>query len=183
MTSIYIGRRVRRLIMLGLAVAGVCFAVMLAETPHGAGANPPTNGQKSALLVTASPIGAVPNAIHADATSAALKAAEILDDIPLPPGPVVAGSLDWSQQGDVSDADIQFLLQFRASCDWLRYADRGSGLSDEDLRVLHDIPNWSAFRSTRLQARFAEIIGAFDKGDSSLMRHWLDINCRPRARG
>ncbi len=135
-----------------LALAGLSVAVVsrlvtsTAEADTALLAGNPTNADRlaaSALLVTAQPLDHSPLlGYYSNARVAEERAKELMQGIPLPPGPSRVLELDWEAQGSMSDGDMQFLLQFRAICEWVRAVESRT-LDTELTAALDHIPSWA----------------------------------------
>jgi hypothetical protein len=81
---------------------------------------------RSMLLTTAQPLVFDPTlGYYTDGPSAAAAAMSVIQQIPLPRGGRRAIDTDWAAQvrgGGLSRGDIEALLQFRATCDWIQAA-------------------------------------------------------------
>jgi hypothetical protein len=157
-------------------------APRLSQTP----AANPGPAELSALLVTSAPLqfNPVVEQVHTEASSARSAAARVLEQVPVPANTNYVESLNWERQiaatGGLSDSDIAFLIQFRASCEWLKVARR-SGLGDKTARaVLDDLPSWPAFRGSPVAQRMQGAISAAQRGDWSGIEGWLLRNCGSR---
>jgi hypothetical protein len=133
----------KRVHILGGAVA----AAVLAYT--GPGAAQPRPGdpalERSAQLAAAPGLGSGGAAIPAERARAA--AAGIARSIPLPDGGTFDG-VRWEEAGGVFTADdIALVLQYNATCQWLR-AWRDGRNTSASARVLADVPSWPVWRGS-----------------------------------
>ncbi len=118
------------------------------------------------------------------------RAAEVIGEVPHPPGHCSASSLAWGdgeQMSSLSEGDIQLMVQANAMCDWLTYALRCAekGQLPSVVRVvLGDLPRWPAMRGSRYEQAVPEAVEAMDAGDFAKLRG-LVTRCRgpQRARG
>jgi hypothetical protein len=139
---------------------------------------------QSASLLAAGPLldNAPPFFDIADTAGAAAKAREIAERMPLPPGESLKlEQLDWSRMGGVSSGDIEFMLQYRASCTWYRHV-RGGGLTPEAAQIIGEIASWPAFRGADNSAgeTARRIAADLARGDETLLRTHVRANCGPR---
>jgi hypothetical protein len=129
-----------------------------------------------ALTAAPDPVGS--RVGHADLPAVA---AGFASQTPYPPG--ASDDFDWSatpsdprDMAAIDDrAEVQFLVEYRAQCRWLRswLATR----SDVALAVLRDVPRWPALRQDadgQLQAD-ADAAAA---GDVAAIQRQVDVNCR-----
>jgi hypothetical protein len=90
------------------------------------------------------------------AATARVIADEVARDIPLPAGGTFSG-VRWEEAGGVvSMTEIAAVLQYNASCQWLRaWRDHRDQATSE--RMLADIPAWSAWRFAETGAVLAQV--------------------------
>jgi hypothetical protein len=90
------------------------------------------------------------------AATARVVADEVARGIPVPPGGTFSG-VRWEQAGGVlSRTEIAAVLQYNASCQWLRaWRDHRETATSE--RVLADVPAWSAWRFAETGAVLAQV--------------------------
>ncbi len=113
------------------------------------------------------------------------RAAEMIAEIPHPPGHRTASSLAWGegeQMSSLSEGDIQLLVQANAMCDWLHHAlERAEGGEVPPVVgiVLRHLPHWPAMRGGRMARDLQAAVDATEAGDLSLLRE-LGERCRRR---
>jgi hypothetical protein len=137
----------KRIILIALVAALAAPAAARADT---------TALQRSRSLVAApaaapfTAIGSVP------AETARVVADEIARDIPLPAGGTFSG-VRWEEAGGViARGEIAAVLQYNASCQWLR-AWRDGRETATSGQVLADVPAWSAWRFTETSAVLGQV--------------------------
>lgn len=172
-----------------LAATVAAIGLMIGLTAKGvpsAGADAPSaaeeqlrDAQKSDLLVTAAPItdaNGGPYLRTVDELNA--YAAEAARSVPLPPG----GTLDDAQieaaaeQGGAAGKLVDTVAQFNASCDWYHHALKGDP-DKTTLRVIGQIPRWSAFRGTPVAERREEMAAAVRAGDRATFAAMVASEC------
>lgn len=114
------------------------------------------------------------------------RAAEVIRDVPHPPGRQSASSLSWGQgeqMSSLSEGDIQLMVQANAMCDWLSYAldcaEKGE-LPYVGCIVLGDLPRWPAMRGGWYEQSVPEAVEAIESGDLARLRE-LVMRCRGSA--
>lgn len=105
--------------------------------------------------------------------------AEVLTDrIPLP----ADGSLEdvnlqaAAAQGGTTTADLEFVSQFNARCDWYESVLRGAS-SGVTMRIIDQIPQWSAFRGNAVGEKSEGIATTVRGGDLTPMATDVAYNC------
>jgi hypothetical protein len=101
--------------------------------------------------------------------------------VPFPPGRNSASGYTWEGiEGGLVDADIDDLIQYRASCDWLRhFIDTGD--SDEEARaVVSHLPAWPVFRDSPFGAVIRTIVDSALAGDLGPARRHVETVCVDR---
>jgi hypothetical protein len=171
--------------MLVLPLAAfVAIAVMMSSDDQ-ANSTPLPNSVKSTLLTTAEPTQFSPAlGYYTDGASAAAEAAKVIAQIPLPGAKGRAVDTDWSSQvrgGGISRGDVEALLQFRATCDWVETALNNKELDAETESVLRDLPNWSGIRGSEVSQRLRAFIEAYLAGDDEPLTQWAARNCIERG--
>ena len=164
-------------IMLGLATLAITQAPADAPTAEERRAEAE---RRSSLLTTEAPMRNL-NAGRFLATRSDLTAEldEIKGRMPLPAG----GSLDdvdlgaAASQGGAAAADLAFVAQHNAQCDWYQAVLDGDR-SPSTLRVVSHIPKWSAFREQQSGDKAAEIAEALNRGDTGPLETAVTYNCR-----
>ena len=117
--------------------------------------DPPALTRSKALVASpaAAPFVA---AASIPAATARVIADEVAREIPLPEGGTFSG-VRWEAAGGVfSRAEIAGVLQYNASCQWLRAWRDGREASVSE-RVLADVPSWPALRGAEATAMLAQI--------------------------
>jgi hypothetical protein len=101
--------------------------------------------------------------------------------LPYPPG--TADHYDFARVdgGRIERYLVEFVSQYRASCLWYRFwleADAAGAAEAEEgaLRVLRDIPSWSAFASATTR-RAGDLARAAAAGSRQELRAHVDVNC------
>lgn len=143
-----------------VGVGGVALLATVALALGGGGATPATAAdqsgadQASALTTAALPVRGA-SVVYPPGAPAERRAAELAGQVPLPPGEAF-DDLDWNN-GELTDLDIQGLLEMNAACKWwIANADRPSAESAE---VVAAIPSWPTMRDGerhRIVAALAE---------------------------
>jgi len=145
-----------RLRALGAAAA---FAAVLAVTGSGVA----QQSDRDPALERSSQLAAAPASASADAAIGAEKArsvaADVARSIPLPSGGTFDG-VRWEEAGGVFTADeIAFVLQYNATCQWLR-AWRDGRNASVTARVLAQVPSWPVWRGSEEGAKvIAGVVG------------------------
>lgn len=178
----------RRLLVSATAVSVAVIALALVNAK--ASAPPPQEHERalvalqqerSTALTVAAPLEDL-NAGRFLATSDDLHATlqSLKQQVPLPAG----GSLDdidleaAAEQGGASTADLTFVAQHNAQCDWYSAVANGD-TSPATLQVVEQIPRWSAFRKQQSGAKAAEVAAAVVRGDLAPLRTLITYNCGP----
>ena len=136
-----------------VAVVTACVAAGAAVVV-GSGANADVApGPDAAKVERSDRLASAPTVEMADGTGAydtpaAARAAagRAAADVPLPDGANVSG-IRWEEAGGrFSAADVAFLVQYNALCQWTRAAAEGREVATADV-VRRAMPKWSALRS------------------------------------
>lgn len=167
--------------MLAVLIA-VLASLSLADEPAESAA--PTKWQRAALLAVKPPLTYNPvHGIYADGPSAARRAAEAMQEVPLPEGRNSAARLPWGNQmatGALTEGDIKFLVQFNSACDWLHEVlEVREGLTLEQQSIVETIPDWPSVRGSEVATKQREIIAAALVGDYEPLKGWTGRNCAP----
>lgn len=131
------------------ALGGGSIAALLAVTiaVGGGGVAPATAseqsaGEQAAELADAQVPGRAESTVNEPGWPAARRASQLAGQVPLPPGEAF-DDINWSN-GELSDLDIQALLEMNAACKWwIANADRPS---TEVAGVVAAIPDWPTMR-------------------------------------
>ena len=83
--------------------------------------------------------------------------------VPLPDGGNFNGIRFEEAEGTLSDADIQFVLEHNAACQWLRAA-RDGRRTDVAGDILRDVPSWPSFRDSEFGALTAKAADELARG-------------------
>jgi len=97
-----------------------------------------------------------PQRVYAGGGEAGEAARRAADAIPLPEGGNFHG-IRWEDvEGELTDADVQHVLEYNAACQWLRAArdEREARLARE---VLREVGRWSALRMASSGAVWREV--------------------------
>ncbi len=188
MTNSATNKYLASVIALGLLLSVVL--VLGAGEKAPAGADAPTAGEsqgdrrvKSDLLTVAHPIGDLqsgPGRGRHLGTLGEIRehATKVRSKLPLPPGGTLAdvGEERAANSGGIGAADMEFVMQFNAMCDWFVHVDEGAR-DDTTMRILRQIPKWSAFRVNAVGEHATTIIDAFEAGDSAPLKEDIAANC------
>jgi hypothetical protein len=103
--------------------------------------------------------------------------------VPLPHGGNFNG-IRWEEAGAATDADIAFVQQYNAACQWLRAADEGR--EAERLAVMwQEIPAWPAMRlggnAEAFLSALAEQRGGGESGEPALLQACRESHERETA--
>lgn len=168
-----------------LSFAGLVFGGVLAlfVMAPGADGQPKTAEQKSADLVSAASVSVDPvQGYYSRGEAVRKRAAEVLEQVPFPPGRNSAASLNWDWQGDLTEGDVQELVQANAKCDWVLYAADTAAkreLTREELAILADLPAWSAVRKSATQQHLKRAVEGIRSGDWEAARTFLQFCRKP----
>ncbi len=104
------------------------------------------------------------------------RAAEVIAEIPHPPGPKRASALAWGegeQMSSLSEGDIQLMVQANAMCDWiintLKCAEAGQ-IPSVAHTVLSELPRWPAIRGGRSQHELEAAVKGLEASDLTGLR-------------
>jgi hypothetical protein len=157
-------------VLAGTTLLLLLLGLLAASSGNSAEQRPKSAAEKSQLLQSAAAIRDL-NAgrYHRDRDEILRRAGEIASTIPLPPG----GSLDdahpgaAADQGGISDAFLETVLQNNAACDWYEYAARQDPIDRETMQMMQEIPHWSVFREDPgdLGEVTSRVAAALRKGD------------------
>jgi hypothetical protein len=99
-------------------------------------------------------------------------AADVARSIPLPSGGTFDG-VRWEEAGGVLTPDeIAFVLQYNATCQWLR-AWRDGRNTPVSARVLAELPSWPIWRGPEAAAVIAGVVGDVRAGGGASARAML----------
>lgn len=137
-----------------------------------------TGGEIAELLQRLDPAGVErQHGYFADHVAAAEHADELVKDIPLPIHHPGVASIDWRAQGPMSDGETRALLQFRATCDWLRERI-ANGPSEAADHVLSMLPDWPTHRGGATEKALRDVADRARQGDLRPARQFVALNCR-----
>ncbi|MEH3053823.1 MAG: hypothetical protein PGN13_07410 [Patulibacter minatonensis] len=140
----------------GIAILGAA-AIAVGSGAQAVAADPADVGQAKALGHIDAPVGA--GAANRSG-SARARAAKVSGQVPLPKGESF-DDIQW-ENGELSDADIQGLLEFNAACKWwLADAD---GTSKDAPVVVAQIPSWPTMREGQRHEIAAAMVPGGDAG-------------------
>jgi hypothetical protein len=123
------------------ALAAAALALGGGGASPASAADPSVAAQAEALREAQLPSQAA-SVAHDPGPDAARRAAELAGQVPLPPGEAF-DDIVWDN-GELSDLDIQGLLEMNAACKWwLANADHPTG---QTARVVAAIPDWPTMR-------------------------------------
>ena len=114
-----------------------------------------------------------------DHVAAAAHARALVKDIPLPCHHPAVASIDWQAQGPMSDGEMRALLQFRATCDWLRerIANGSSQASDN---LLATLAAWPTHRGGATEEALRRVAARARAGDLEPAKRFVALNCQAR---
>ncbi len=164
-----------------LAGGGLATLAATSALALGGGSSPATAAARSAgdraetLAAAPSVDGFDAAKQYAPGRGARDRAAERSGAVPLPDGQVF-DDIDWDN-GTLTDADIQGLLEFNAACRW--WIAAADAPSKEAARVVAAIPSWPSMRGGDRHAAALALAGA---GDEKLAAEVLAY-CRAESKG
>ena len=104
------------------------------------------------------------------------RAAEVIAEIPHPPGRKRASALRWGeseQMSSLSEGDIQLIVQANAMCDWIVYAlqcaDAGE-IPPVAHTVLSQLARWPALRGRRFEHELEAAVKGLEASDLTGLR-------------
>lgn len=131
--------------LVGAGGIGVLAAAAVAVGGGGAApasaADPPAVAQAEALTDAALPERAA-SVVNDPGSPAARRAAQLAGQVPLPPGEAF-DDIDWDN-GELSDLDIQALLEMNAACKW--WLANADAPTKQTARIVAAIPGWPTMR-------------------------------------
>lgn len=116
-----------------------------------------------------------------DHVAAAAHARALVKDIPLPTHHPGVACIDWQAQGPMSDGDMRALLQFRATCDWLRERI-ANGPSEATDHVLATLATWPTHRGGATGEALRNVAIRAHEGDLTPAEQFVALHCRARPR-
>lgn len=168
--------RVSRLRWVIALVATSCALLVGATVTSGQAAGPDTvvEAQRTEAVTKARGLVVSPdlNLGSADGmvtagTSARAAGERLRDSIPLPPGGNFNG-IQWDAvEGGLTTADIQFVMQYNAACQWALAAAQGVD-KETALEVLSSAGRWPAHRNTELQGLWQSRAQSLVASDASV---------------
>lgn len=108
------------------------------------------------------------------------RAEEMARGVPLPAGGNFSG-IRWKEAGFATDADIAFVLQHNAACQWLRAVADGRD-PEAAGQAWREIPEWPAMRLGGNAGLFLAALDQVKSGESGAAPHPLLEACRASNR-
>jgi hypothetical protein len=114
------------------------------------------------------------------------RAAQVIAEIPHPPGLSSASALSWDDGEQMSsvEGDIQLIVQLNAICDWIRHAVERRLIGDDIQpglwEVLAALPAWPAIRRSVWSRALADAVVAARAGDPVPLQREVE-RCAKRA--
>lgn len=145
-----------------LTVAAVAHAAEAEQTSR----SPDDERARSRAMAAEPAISfAEPGATYGSGASAQSASTSVAEGIPLPAGGNFNGIRWTAVEGTLFAADIHFVLEFNAACQWLR-AFRDGREKTEAREILADVPAWPTFRDNERGELAREASDALSKGAS-----------------
>jgi hypothetical protein len=82
-----------------------------------------------------------------------------------------------ADEGGVTRAEIQAVMEFNALCDWEHAIDKRGRASAADLAVLEAIPRWPSFRGREHTRYVVDAIEPLKTDDLRPLRAHMSLNC------
>lgn len=147
-----------------IAASLVGLVLSVAVPTLSVGADASTELREAPSLTSAAPIEFSSAVAPLDGAALVARAGAIAEHVPVPVGGNFNG-VRWPDLGTATDADIAFILQYNAACQWLRAAADGRD-SSRASAVWNEIPDWPAMRIGGNAAAFVAALAALQRGDA-----------------
>lgn len=116
--------------------------------------------------------------LHSDAAELKSVGARLIAAVPAPAGrPVVVNWDAAAAQGGDSEAGMQSVVEYNASCKWYESA-LGTPATPEAQNVLASIPDWPSFRGTFKAATAKKLAAELATGETAATKAHIELNCR-----
>jgi hypothetical protein len=142
---------------------------------------PRSAAEKATLLATAARVDPATtwSPYIVGSANARVQAAQLASAIPLP----ATGTFDdlkWhvADEGGLSRAEMQAVMEFNALCDWEHAIDARGSATAAELAVLRTVPHWPSFRGRDHTKYVADLVAALERGDLLPLRDHMAVNCR-----